>query len=112
VRISPPDGGSPIFVKAELTTGLMTRGGPLEQAVARSSAATRAKSQALSEHDLEEPLLPPEARKEEEISHPQANIPSLNHNNPEDVCLFSVLSSLLSNVYGRSSPPPWKTSPM
>ena len=75
MRISPPDGGSPIFVKAELTAGLMTRGVPLEQAVAQSSAATRAKSKALSEHDLEEPLLPAEDRLEEEVGDAQARSP-------------------------------------
>ena len=72
IRISPPDGGSPIFVKASLTAGLMTQGVPLQQAVAKSAAATRQKSAALVEEDIEvgkepasssvmEPLLSKEA---------------------------------------------------
>ena len=53
IRISPPDGGSPIFVKSSLTAGLMTQGVPIQQAFAKSAAATRRKSAALLEEDIE-----------------------------------------------------------
>ncbi len=53
IRISPPDGGSPIFVKPSLTAGLMTKGVPVQQAFAKSAAATRQKSAALLEADIE-----------------------------------------------------------
>ena len=32
VRLSPPEGGSPVLVKAELTAGLLERGLPLQEA--------------------------------------------------------------------------------
>ena len=53
IRISPPDGGSPIFVKSSLTAGLMTQGVPVQQAAAKSAAATSQKSAALVEEDIE-----------------------------------------------------------
>ena len=51
VRVSPPEGGSPIFVKSHLTAGLMTQGVPLQQAF----AAAKAKSQALSDAESGDP---------------------------------------------------------
>lgn len=39
VRISPPDGGSPVFIRADLTAELVSKGVPIEQASTSKSKA-------------------------------------------------------------------------